>query len=120
MAERHNPDAVVANAAAADLVARTFCRAVRDAVSRSCLCGLAEIFKVDDLNNVLVDILVAVPRPEQVDPERVMAEVPIGRKTVRAEQGGLQTLGLCVPQFAPEYDQIIVANAAVTVFIDGE
>jgi uncharacterized protein (TIGR02058 family) len=100
-------------------ITKAACRAVRDAVSRSCLCGLAEIFEIDDLNKVLVDILVAVPRPEQVDPERVMTEVPIGRKTVRAEQGGLQTLGLCVPQFAPQCDQIIVANAAVTVFIDG-
>jgi uncharacterized protein (TIGR02058 family) len=100
-------------------VTKAACRAVRDAVSRSCLCGLVEIIETDDLKNVLVDIFIAVPRPEQVDPERVMAEVPIGRKTVRAEQGGLQTLGLCVPQFAPQCDQIIVANAAVTVFIDG-
>ncbi len=100
-------------------VTKAACRAVRDAVSRSCLCGLVEIFETDDLEKVLVDIFIAVPRPEQVDPERVMAEVPIGRKTVRAEQGGMQTLGLCVPQFAPQRDQIIVANAAVTVFIDG-
>ncbi|MGD9260004.1 MAG: Lin0512 family protein [Desulfobacterales bacterium] len=32
-------------------------------------------------------------------------------------KGGMMTQGLCVPQFAPECDQIVVVNAAVTVSI---
>jgi uncharacterized protein (TIGR02058 family) len=93
------------------------CRAVKDAVSRSCLCGLLEIVELQNLEDVFVDILVASPNPDQVDLEQVMAEVPIGRKAARAVEGGLTAQGLCVPQFAPDCDQILVANAAVTVSI---
>jgi hypothetical protein len=32
--------------------------------------------------------------------------------------GGLMAQGLCVPQLAPDCDQIVVANAAVTVFVN--
>jgi len=98
-------------------VTRAACRAVKDAVSRSCLCGLLEILELKNLEDVQVDIQVASPNPDQVDLEQVMAEVPIGRKSARAVAGGMTTQGLCVPQFAPECDQIVVANAAVTVSI---
>ncbi len=94
------------------------CRAVKDAVSRSCLCGLVEILELKNLEDVFVDILVASPNPDQVDLEQVMAEVPIGRKAARAVEGGMMAQGLCVPQFAPECDQILVANAAITVYIE--
>lgn len=93
------------------------CRAVRDAVSRSCLCGLVEIMGIRDLNAIEVEILIAVPGPQNVDLERVKAEVPIGRKTAAAVEGGMMVKGLCVPQFGGDSDQILVANAAITVFI---
>jgi len=93
------------------------CRAVRDAVSRSCLCGLLEIVKLQALDDVRVEILVASPKPQEVDLEQVMAEVPIGRKTARAVEGGMTAQGLCVAQFAPKCDQILVANAAITVHV---
>ena len=93
------------------------CRAVRDAVSRSCLCGLLEIVKLQALDDVRVEILVASPKPQEVDLEQVMAEVPIGQKTARAVEGGMTARGLCVAQFAPTCDQILVANAAITVYV---
>jgi uncharacterized protein (TIGR02058 family) len=98
-------------------VTKAACRAVKDAVSRSCLCGLLEILELKNLEDVAVEIQVASPDPEQVDLEKVMAEVPIGRKSARAVEGGMTTQGLCVPQFAPQCDQIVVVNAAVTVFV---
>ncbi len=98
-------------------VTKAACRAVKDAVSRSCLCGLLEILELKNLEDVAVEIQVASPNPDQVDLEKVMAEVPIGRKSARAVAGGMTTKGLCVPQFAPECDQIVVVNAAVTVFV---
>ena len=64
-----------------------------------------------------VDIHVACPKPENVDLEQVKATVPIGRKTAQAVEGGMKVKGLCVPNFAPDGDQIVVANAAVTVLI---
>jgi uncharacterized protein (TIGR02058 family) len=99
-------------------VTKAACRAVKDAVSRSCLCGLLEILELQNLEDVHVDILVASPNPGQVDLEQVIAEVPIGRKAARAVEGGMTAQGLCVPQFASDCDQIVVANAAVTVYIN--
>jgi hypothetical protein len=55
-----------------------------------------------------------------VDLELVMAEVPIGRKTARAVEGGMTAQGLCVAQFAPKCDQILVANAAITDYVDSD
>ena len=97
-------------------VTKAACRAVKDAVSRSCLCGLFEILELKNLEDVEVEIQVASPYPDRVDLEQVMDEVPIGRKSARAVEGGMNAQGLCVPQFAPQCDQIVVANAAVTVF----
>lgn len=94
------------------------CRAVKDAVSRSCLCGLVEIRGMDGLDDVHVDILVTVPRPEKVDLERVAEMVPIGTRTARAEPGGLRVEGVCVERFASACSSIVVANAAVTVWVD--
>ena len=90
---------------------------MKDAISRSCLCGLVEILGIRDLQAIDVDILVACPKPGEVNLEKVMATVPIGRKTARAVEGGMSTEGLCVPRFAPGCSQIVVANAAVTVFV---
>lgn len=101
-------------------VTKAACRAVKDAVSRSCLCGLVEILGIGDLQSMMVEIQVACPRPDEVDLEQVKAVVPIGRKTARAVDGGMIARGLCVTDFAPGCDRIVVANAAVTVFIPGE
>lgn len=98
-------------------VTKAACRAVKDAISRSCLCGLVEILEIEDLQDVQVDILVACPKPDEVDLDRVKAIAPIGKITVRAVQGGMNVKGLCVPKFAPDCDRIVVANAAVTVSI---
>jgi len=99
-------------------VTKAACRAVKNAVSSSCLCGLFEIMGIEDLETIDVEIVVAAPNPQDVDLDRVMAEAPIGRKTARAVEGGMAAEGLCVPRFAPECSRIIVANAAVTVRID--
>ncbi|NOX32733.1 MAG: hypothetical protein GXP56_03200 [Deltaproteobacteria bacterium] len=98
-------------------VTKAACRAVKDAISRSCLCGLVEICGMDDLQAVQVDIIVASPRPGEVDLEQVKAIAPIGQKTARSVAGGMVVEGLCVPDFAPNCDQIVVVNAAVTVSI---
>jgi uncharacterized protein (TIGR02058 family) len=98
-------------------VTKAACRAVKDAISSSCLCGLVEILGIEDLKTIQVDILVACPKPDKVDLEQVKATVPIGQKTARAVKEGMNAKGLCVPNFAPDCDRIVVANAALTVFI---
>jgi uncharacterized protein (TIGR02058 family) len=98
-------------------VTEAACRAVKDAISDSCLCGLVEILELKVTDEVDIEILVACPKPDEVDLEKVKAALPIGRKHAQAVTGGMVADGLCVPQFGPECDQIIVANAAETVYI---
>ncbi|OEU61434.1 MAG: hypothetical protein BA867_13175, partial [Desulfobacterales bacterium S5133MH16] len=81
-------------------VTKAACRAVKDAISRSCLCGLVEILGIEDLKAIKVDILVACPKPEEVELEQVKAIIPIGQKSARAVEGGMKAKGLCVPNFA--------------------
>ena len=78
---------------------------------------MVEIIGIRDLQAMQVDIQVACPKADEVNLEKVKAIVPIGQKTARALEGGMTAKGLCVPDFAPDCDRIVVANAAVTVFI---
>lgn len=96
-------------------VTKAACRAVRDAIGRSCLCGLVEILGMKNLDRIEVEIQIACPHPERLDLEAVKAQVPIGTKSVRAEPGGMSTAGICVERFAAGCDTIVVANAAVIV-----
>jgi len=99
-------------------VTEAACRAVKDAISRSCLCGVLEILEIKNEEQMEVEVLIAAPRPDQVDLEKVMSILPFGRKSARAVSGGMVAQGLCVPKFGSECDQIMVANAALTVYID--
>jgi len=99
-------------------VTKAACRAVQDAVSRSCLCGVIEILNRDKFEGIHVEVLVACPQPEEVDAEAVKARIPVGTKSVRAVSGGLSAPGICVDAFARDCDTIVVANAAVTVYVD--
>jgi len=81
-------------------------RAVRDAVSRVCLCGLVEICGRGGFEGVHVHADVAVPEPDAVDADAVLACIPIGEKTL--------TL------IAPGVSNIVAACAALTVSIDDE
>ena len=94
------------------------CRAVKDAISRSCLCGLVEIVELRDLNDMRVDVLVAVPMPEQVQADAVLAVIPFGRKELRVVEGGLRATGLYQPELGDESVDIVVANASVTVWVE--
>ena len=98
-------------------VTEAACRAVRDAISRSCLCGIQEVLDIKDIDQVEVEILIASPKPDAVDLDQVAKLVPMKCGKIDSVQGGLQVRGLLVPRFAPGRDQIVVANAAVTVYI---
>lgn len=93
-------------------------KAVRDAVSRSCLCGLQEICGLKDLNDMVVDVTVAVPYPERVNNDRVLQEIPFGTKTLKVVEGGMRAPGLHLPELGDTDDSILVANACVEVKVD--
>ncbi|GAB6178675.1 Lin0512 family protein [Desulfobaculum senezii] len=93
-------------------------RAVRDAMSRTCLCGLVEIWGRDAFQGVYVHAEVAVPAPERVDTEAVRAVIPIGEASVSVTAGGMTAAGIEVPCFAPGVSNIVVACAALTISVD--
>jgi len=95
------------------------CRAVKDAVSRSCLCGLFEILGLKDPNSMHVQVKIACPKPDEVDGEQVLATVPFGTKELEIVSGGMMTRGLEVPELG-DGDNIFVAIAALTVFVPVE
>ena len=99
-------------------VTEAACRAVKDAISTNCLCGLLEIVGLEDPNQMEVEVLVASPKPAEVDLDKVKEMLPFGRVSVNTVSGGMTAQGLCVPQIAPDCDQIVVANAAVTVYVN--
>ena len=93
-------------------------KAVKDAVSRSCLCGLDELLGIHDLNTgVYVHVTVAVSDPEKVDVAKVAEMLPVGTVDVKAVRGGLHVPGLYVPGFGDADDSIEAALACVEVEI---
>jgi uncharacterized protein (TIGR02058 family) len=63
-------------------------RAVKDAVSRCCLCGILEILGIEDPSDTMrVEVLIAAAAPEKVDLEQVAREIPFGHARVTASGG---------------------------------
>jgi uncharacterized protein (TIGR02058 family) len=93
-------------------------KAVRDAVSRSCLTGLLEIARLDDVNQMVVDVLVACPHADQVDKEAVLAALPFGQKKIEVVEGGMVARAVYQPELGDTSDEAYIANAALTVWVD--
>jgi len=85
-------------------------RAVNDALHRNFL-SIGQAFDLP-LSEMIVDIRVGVPRPEEVDMKAVAAEAPVGQVFVEAVKGGLEIEMMG--------HQTIIANAIVTVSYDVE
>ncbi len=101
-------------------VTKAAVKAAKDAISKSCLVGLSEVcgFTQDNINeNVFVDVMVAVTRPEEVRTEELSKCFPVGKVTVKAVSGGLRTEGLYFTKFGDKDDSIEVAVASVKVEI---
>lgn len=101
-------------------VTKAACKAVKDAISRSCLCGLQEILGIADTEfsrRVLIRCTVGVSRPDDVDLKAVAAVFPVGTAEVRAVSGGLVADGLCIRNFGDTEKSVEAAVAAVEVFI---
>lgn len=94
-------------------------KAVNDAISRSCLCGLKEILDLKNLQeDIVVTVTLAVTKPEQIDEERIKKCLPVGKKLVRAVSGGLRVPGLLISEFGDNDDSIEAALACVEVTIN--
>lgn len=85
-------------------------RAVSDAIRHSSVGFFRMVGKTP--HDMIVDVTVAVPYPDDVDTDAVAKELPYGTVTVAAVKGGLE-----VPADSGS-DAIIIANAAVLVSLD--
>jgi uncharacterized protein (TIGR02058 family) len=78
-------------------------------------CSLFVRGYVDSLDKLLVDVTVAVPRPEPVNVEEILQVLPVGQKKVKVVAGGLS-----VPYMEGGEELVVMAQAAVRVSLDIE
>ena len=87
-------------------------RAVWDAVHHSSLMFLS-LLGPDTSKEMIVDVTVAVPAPDEVDPEPVLAVLPHGKGRLTIVQGGME-----IEPREGSGDKTVVATAAVVVRVD--
>lgn len=91
-------------------------RAVKDAVSHCCMCGLVEALGLTDLkNDMRVSMKIAAPDPTHVDPEALKKLMITENVDVEIVEGGMLLPGLHVDEFG-KGDQIMIVNAGLTVY----
>jgi uncharacterized protein (TIGR02058 family) len=96
-------------------------RAVRDAIGRVSMVGLMQLFDAPSFREVedalMVDVTVALPRPEAVDRDAVLSVLPEGRRRITLVEGGMR---FPTPQTAEEARThgILVAVAVIVVLVD--
>lgn len=93
-------------------------RAVRNAIAHNALPGIWEVAGLSDPNDMIVDVQVAVPYPDQVRESEVLAVLPFGRKSLRVEAGGMVVQGRAIASLNDKNDEMLVAVAAVTVYVE--
>ena len=85
-------------------------RALRDALWHNSLTVATAVGKSSD--DMQVEVLIGVPRPELVDKNEVLAVLPHGTGTVKVVEGGLE-----IPNEAGT-DKTVIAQAAAVVRLD--
>ena len=93
-------------------------RAVTDAVSHCCMCGIVETLGITDMRTQMrVSMKIAAPVPEEVDAEALKKLMITDNVDVEVVQGGMLVNGLHVDKFG-RGDQIMVVNAGLTVYVN--
>jgi uncharacterized protein (TIGR02058 family) len=95
-------------------------RAVRNAIAHNALPGIWEVAGLNHPNQMIVEVQVAVPYPEQVRTEEVLAVLPFGQKSIIVENGGMVVQGRAIEEFQDKNDEMLIAVAAVTVWVEIE
>jgi len=95
-------------------------RAVRNAIAHNALPGVWEVAGLSHPNEMIVEVQVAVPYPEKVRQEEVLAVLPFGQKTLTVESGGMVVQGRAIPELNDRNDEMLIAIAAVTVLIEND
>ncbi|KOP23155.1 hypothetical protein AMR41_27615 [Hapalosiphon sp. MRB220] len=95
-------------------------RAVRNAIANNALPGVWEVAGLSHPNEMIVEVQVAVPYPEQVRQQEVLAVLPFGRKSLSVEPGGMVVQGKAIAELDDKNDEMLIAVAAVTVLVENE
>jgi uncharacterized protein (TIGR02058 family) len=96
-------------------------RAVHNAISNNCLCGMSEVLHTEHPEEKMhVSVLVACPRPDEVNTEEVLKNIPFGIKTIKVREGGMTSPNVFSPQLGDKTSDALIANASVTVSVDSE
>ena len=93
-------------------------KAVNNAISNISLCGISEILDLRDAGEMIVDVLIGTPFSEKLGEEKVLEAIPLGKKRLKAVEGGLIARGVQVNSMGDDSADILVVNAAVTVSFD--
>ncbi|RJP69700.1 MAG: hypothetical protein C4532_10500 [Candidatus Abyssobacteria bacterium SURF_17] len=94
-------------------------RAVHNAIANNCLCGISEVLHAERLEDDMhVHVMIACPKPEEVDTEAVLEELPFGIKTIEVKEGGMISPHVYEPRLGDKTGETYVANAAVTVMVN--
>jgi uncharacterized protein (TIGR02058 family) len=93
-------------------------RAVRNAIAHNALLGIWEVAGLSHPNEMIVEVQVAVPYPEAVRSEEVLAVLPFGQKSLNLEKGGMVVPGRAIAELADKNDEMLIAVAAVTVWVE--
>ena len=80
--------------------------------------GAREVAGLSNPHQMIVEVKVAVPYPEQVREEEVLAVLPFGQKTLTVETGGMVVRGRAIAELDDKNDEMLVAVAAVTVLVE--
>ena len=93
-------------------------RAVRNAIANNALPGVWEVAGLSHPNEMIVEVQIGVPFPEQIRENEVLAVLPFGQKSLTVVFGGMIVKGRAIPELQDKNDDMIIANAAVTVWIE--
>ena len=95
-------------------------RAVKDAVSHCCMRGITEITAhYGPSASVSLSVKLAAPAPQTINRALVLDALPDFREATTMEiiSGGMTVAGSCA-QNGQSQEQIVIVNAAVTVYLD--
>jgi uncharacterized protein (TIGR02058 family) len=98
-------------------------KAIKNAISNNCLCGLVEVCGLKEPRELLsmkVEIKIGAPYPENINEKKVLKAIPFGEKSIEVVKGGLIAEGIQISELGDTSDKMIVCNAAVTVYIPKE
>ena len=94
-------------------------KAVKDAVSHCCMCGLIDTLHLGSLRtDMRIKLKIAAPYPEKVDAEKLKKLLIADDVDVEISQGGMLLNGLHVDEFG-QGGQIVIVNAGITVYVRG-